>query len=497
MARFEIRDGDAAGRIGRLEIPRAETTVTTPALLPVVNPHVQTIPPRRLSDLGAEILITNAYVLHGSDEFQTAVREDGVHEVLGFDGAIMTDSGSFQLAEYGELDVSTEEILRFQHRIGSDIATPVDIPTPPDASHEQATADLEQTHHRLNVAAEFEAGEMLITAPIQGALFQDLRETAAIDASETGLDVFPIGGVVPLMSDYRFADMVDVVAAAKRGLPSDAPVHLFGAGHPMMFALAVALGCDLFDSAAYALYARDGRYFTVRGTAHLEDLEEFPCTCPICSEITPAELREKDTADQEEKLAVHNLYVSFSEIRRIRQALRDGRLFELVDARARGHPALVDGYRTLYEYVEQLEAHSPIASNAFFYVSGESASRPTVVRYQSRLDRLTPPDKLVLSEHTTPPETDEVVWSLIPPFGPVPPELQETMPLAAEVPARMDAAGYEAAAEGVAQLVAAHPEVEVTVIHDGWPQSALTKLPEAVDIRAAKESPQSEANHAE
>lgn len=497
MARFEIRDSDAAGRIGRLEIPRAETTVTTPALLPVVNPHVQTIPPSRLSDRGADLIITNAYVLHGSDEFQTAVLEDGVHEVLGFDGAIMTDSGSFQLAEYGELDVSTEEILRFQHRIGSDIATPVDIPTPPDASRERATADLEQTQHRLSVAADFDAGEMLVTAPIQGALFQDLRESAAIDASDTGLDVFPIGGVVPLMSDYRFADMVDVVAAAKRGLPTAAPVHLFGAGHPMMFALAVALGCDLFDSAAYALYARDGRYFTVRGTAHLEDLEEFPCICPICSEYTPTELLDSETANQEEKLAEHNLYVSFSEIRRIRQALRDGRLLELVDARARGHPTLVDGYRTLHEYVEQLEAHSPIESNAFFYVSGESASRPTVVRYQNRLDRLTPPDKLVLSEDTTPPETDEVVWSLLPPFGPVPPELHEAMPLAAELPARMDAAGYQAAAEGVAQLVAAHPEIDVTVIHDGWPQSALTKLPETVDIRSTEDSPTSEANHAE
>jgi len=62
----------------------------------------------------------------------------------------------------------------------------------------------------------------------------------------------------------------------------------------MMLALAVAAGCDLFDSAAYALMARDGRYLTVSGTEHLEDMEYFPCSCPVCAEYTPAELREMD-----------------------------------------------------------------------------------------------------------------------------------------------------------------------------------------------------------
>jgi len=77
------------------------------------------------------------------------------------------------------------------------------------------------------------------------------------------------------------------VRAAKRGLDPDAPVHLFGAGHPMMLALAVAAGCDLFDSAAYALMARDGRYLTVSGTEHLEDMEYFPCSCPVCASTRP------------------------------------------------------------------------------------------------------------------------------------------------------------------------------------------------------------------
>ena len=91
---FEVREYDARGRLGELSVPRRDVTVTTPALLPVVNPHVQTVPPARLAELGAEILITNSYVLHGSDELRGPALERGVHDLLDFAGAIMTDSGS-------------------------------------------------------------------------------------------------------------------------------------------------------------------------------------------------------------------------------------------------------------------------------------------------------------------------------------------------------------------------------------------------------------------
>ena len=246
---FECRDTDAAGRIGRLTVPRAGVTVETPALLPVVNPNLQQIEPATLADeFGAEILITNAYVVHQTDTLRDEALDRGLHELLDFSGAIMTDSGSFQLAEYGAIDVTSREILEFQRAIGSDVATPVDIPTPPDADRAQAERDLETTQERLeDASSSFDPGEMLCSAPIQGATYPDLREAAARHAYGTGLDVFPIGAVVPLLNEYRFAETVDVIAAAKRGLGADAPVHLFGAGHPMMFALAVAMGCDLFD----------------------------------------------------------------------------------------------------------------------------------------------------------------------------------------------------------------------------------------------------------
>ncbi|MFB6218666.1 MAG: tRNA guanosine(15) transglycosylase TgtA, partial [Halobacteriaceae archaeon] len=407
--------------------------------------------------------------------------------------------GSFQLAEYGSIDVTTPGILRFQHEAGADIGTPVDIPTPPDAGRERAERELSTTAERLAEAEGVETGEMLVTAPIQGATYPELRERAAREAYATGLDVFPVGGVVPLLNDYRYADAVTAVRAAKRGLGADAPVHLFGGGHPMTFALAVAAGCDLFDSAAYALYARDGRYLTPRGTRHLADLADFPCGCPVCAEHTPRELRDCGDADRERLLAEHNLHASFAEMRRVRQAVREGSLFELVEARAGAHPRVRDGYRALLD-AGGLEPGDPASKRPFFYCSGDSARRPEVARHRDRLDRLDVPESVLLVEPEEPAGDDlgpdaagdalgvddesvAAVWFVRAPFGPYPPALAGTYPLNAEVPARMDDPGYEAAASGVARLAEHNPETEVALAHRGWPDRALDALPDGVDTR--------------
>ncbi|MFC6716796.1 tRNA guanosine(15) transglycosylase TgtA [Natrialbaceae archaeon GCM10025810] len=480
---FEVTRTDAAGRIGELTVPRARVTVETPALLPVINPNLDTIAPRRLAEeFGAEILITNSYIVHKTDGLRERALEEGLHDVLDFPGAIMTDSGSFQLSEYGEITVTTEEILDFQRRIGSDVGTPVDIPTPPDVPRERAREELETTKERLEIAETVDVGDMLVNAPVQGSTYPDLREEAGRHADGTDLDVFPVGAVVPLMNDYRYDDMVDVVAAAKRGLGADAPVHLFGAGHPMMFALAVALGCDLFDSAAYALYARDDRYLTVRGTRHLEDLAYFPCSCPICTEYSPDDLRALPDDERESELAAHNLHVTFEEIRRIKQAIRSGTLLELVEHRARAHPAMLDGYRTLLDHADQLERSDPVSKGAFFSVSHESARRPEVVRHHERLERLAVPESVFLTEGA-PANGDEYdeSWRVQPPFGPFPRALSKSYPLTAEVPERTDRAALEAAAEGVARLVEANPDSEFALGHRGWPDGVLERVPDRVE----------------
>lgn len=479
---FEIRRTDAGGRLGELSIPRRDLTVTTPALLPVVNPNVQTIEPRRLAEeFGVEMLITNSYIIHSTDELREQARSDGLHEMLDFPGAVMTDSGSFQLAEYGEIDVTTEEIIAFQRDIGSDIGTPVDVPTPPDVDSDQARTELATTQERLEIAAGLDTGEMLVTAPIQGSTYPDLREQAARDAYATDLDVFPVGAVVPLMKSYRYDDVVEIVTAAKRGLGADAPVHLFGAGHPMLFALAAAMGCDLFDSAAYALYARDGRYLTVRDTKHLEELKTLPCSCPVCTDHGADGLQSLSVRERQDALAAHNLYVSVAEIRRVRQAIRSGSLLELVEARARSHPAMLDAYRALLDHDGHLERDDPVSKDTFFYLSAESADRPEVQRHHDRLARLDAPAELLLTEGNDRPGYDEC-WSLRPPFGPVPPALAHVYPLTAEVPDRTDRRAQEQAADAVRQLAEANPDTAIDLAHDGWADSALARLPDAVDL---------------
>jgi len=98
-----------------------------------------------------------------------------------------------------------------------------------------------------------------LQARCRAAFFTDLRAQAALGVTDLNFTFCPIGAVVPLMESYRYRDLVSVVMAAKQGLTPSACVHLFGAGHPSMFALATAMGCDLFDSAAYALSAKEGR----------------------------------------------------------------------------------------------------------------------------------------------------------------------------------------------------------------------------------------------
>lgn len=480
---FEVGAQDGLARIGELDVPRAGVTVETPTLMPVVNPNLITVEPSRFAEeFGAELLITNSYIINNDEELHEQALDEGLHEMLGFDGAIMTDSGSFQLAEYGEIDTDTEAILEFQRDIGSDIGTPVDIPTPPDVDRERAESELATTQERLELAETVDVGDMLVNAPVQGSTHPDLRERAGEHAYGTSLDLFPVGAVVPLMNQYRYDDMTEAVLGAKRGLGRDAPVHLFGAGHPMMFALAAALGCDLFDSAAYAIYARDDRYLTVSGTKHLDDLHYFPCDCPVCADHSPQAVQEMAAADRERLLAEHNLHVSFGEIRRVKQAIKSGNLMELVAARAHAHPSTLDGYRALLDHSDQLEASDPASKDAFFYTSAESARRPEVLRHHQRLDRLdVDGDDVLLTEGASNHRYNES-WNVLPPFGPYPSALATTYPLTAETPDKMDRAGYEAAAEGVRRLVEANPDTEFTLAHDGWPETALSKLPERVDL---------------
>ena len=372
---FEIKAKDNMARVGVLKTKHGN--VKTPALMPVIHPRKQAID---VAKYGADIVITNAYLIYKDEELKQKAIDEGLHKLINFDGPIMTDSGSFQLSVYGDVEITNKEVLEFQELIKTDIGTSLDIPTAPFVDREKAESDLEITLERAKEAVEFKKEnniEMLLNSVVQGSTFTDLRQECARELSKLDADLYPIGAVVPLMESYHYKDLVDVVMNSMKELSDSVPRHLMGAGHPMIFALCVAMGCDLFDSAAYILYAEDDRFLTTRGTYKLENLHEMPCSCEVCTKYTPDDLRAMPKKQRRDLIAQHNLHVSFAELRRIRQAIYEGSLMELVEERCRAHPALLDAVRQLGMYAEDLEKYDPRSKkSAFFYTGPESLGRP-------------------------------------------------------------------------------------------------------------------------
>ena len=293
---------------------------------------------------------------------------------------------------------------------------------------------------------------MLLNSVVQGSTFLDLRRECARELSKLDADLYPIGAVVPLMESYHYKDLVDVVMNSMKELSDTVPRHLMGAGHPMIFALCVAMGCDLFDSAAYILYAEDDRLLSTRGTFKLENLQEMPCSCEVCTKYTPDDLRAMPKDQRRDLIAQHNLHVSFAELRLIRQAIHDGNLMELVEERCRAHPALLEAQRQLGNYTMDLEKYEPRSKkSAFFYTGPESLCRPEVLRHMQKLREMPKKRDLVILPPTRKPyskfvsgklgvfyiygseqeldleNTDFMVLDI--PFGLIPLEIDEVYPL--------------------------------------------------------------------
>ncbi|WP_407416333.1 tRNA guanosine(15) transglycosylase TgtA [Methanobrevibacter sp.] len=384
---FEIKAKDMRGRVGVLKTKHGN--VKTPALMPVIHPRKQEIDVKKY---GADIVITNAYLIYKDEDLKQKAIDKGLHKMINFDGPVMTDSGSFQLSVYGDVEITNKEVIEYQEQIGTDIGTSLDIPTAPFVEREKAESDLEITLERAREAVEFKKDndiEMLLNSVVQGSTFMDLRQKCARKLSELDADLYPIGAVVPLMESYHYRELVDVVMNSIMYLPDNTARHLMGAGHPMIFALAVAMGCDLFDSAAYILYAEDDRLLSTRGTFKLENLHEMPCSCEVCSKYTPDDLRAMPKKERRDLIAQHNLYVSFAELRLIRQAIHEGSLMELVEERCRAHPALLDAVRQLKNYNESFEEYDPRSKkSAFFYTGPESLGRPEVLRHHEKLRQM-------------------------------------------------------------------------------------------------------------
>ena len=451
---FEVREKDLLARIGKLKTKTA--TLETPLLFPVINPSIQPIAPQRLKEeFGFEALITNAYIL--KKRYGNKVADEGLHKFLSFDGAVMTDSGAYQILVYGGVEVSQAEIVDYQERIGSDIATILDIPTGWNVTKEYAAETVRETLKRARDFFKIKKREdVLWVGPVQGGRHLDLVEKSSVEMGKLPFQIHALGSPTEVMENYRYDTLAEMIVTAKTHLPVERPLHLFGAGHPAMFALAVALGCDFFDSAAYALYARENRYMTENGTWRVNELDYFPCQCPKCANETPKQVMEKSAKEREIFLAEHNLNVSLGELRKIKQAIKDGRLWEHLEMRAHAHPALLTAVKKIKKYQELIEKYTPTTKRSgLFFFDSHSLARPEIVHYRRRLsERYCPPSNakiLLLAPQTRNKpfhkarefhqinqainrfdeknRNDVHVCSYAAPFGVTPSELDEVYPL--------------------------------------------------------------------
>jgi 7-cyano-7-deazaguanine tRNA-ribosyltransferase len=489
---FEIRERDLCARIGRLKTKSG--TIETPLLLPVVNPTVQSIPPETMHEsFGCEALITNAYII--KKHYEKEAIQKGIHGLLNFDGVIMTDSGAYQILVYGNVEVSPKEIVQYQEQINADIATILDVPTGWETSKEQAQKTVEETLRRARELAEIKTrNDIAWVGPVQGGRHLDLVAQSAKEMGKLPFEIHALGSPTPVMEQYLFETLVDMIMTAKMNLPLERPLHLFGAGHPFMFALAIALGCDLFDSAAYSIYAREDRYMTTYGTVRLSELKYLPCSCPSCVNNDPQSLTAMSKAERQSLLAQHNLYVSLSEIKRVKQAIVEGRLWEHLELRAHGHPSLLKALKNLRKYEEFLEKQSPITRRGgIFFFSSLGLTRPEVVRHRKRLfERYSPPKEtnilVLLPQTSTKPfhkskEHHEVLRSIqrklgeslgeihvctyAAPFGVIPIELDEVYPLSQhEIATPLDAETVDYVADQVAKYIDATNYKKVVLIEN-------------------------------
>ena len=287
---FEVWHSDLAARIGRLQTLHG--VVETPAFVPVVHPVRQTVSTKFLKKMGFDLVITNAYITlrHYGDE----ARSRGIHDIINYDGAVMTDSGGYQVLEYGSVKVEPAMMAQFENDIKSDIPIPLDRPTGYGLRYEKAKEYVAITlKNALESLRVIDNTGAIWVAPVQGAEHFDLVEYSAKELDTMGFEMMALGSPVELMEAYEFAMLARMIVSAKRVIPAK-PIHLFGAGHPLTIPLVIALGCDTFDSASYMLYAKDNRYMTPNGTVRLDELAYLSCQCPVCSSHTVQELHKME-----------------------------------------------------------------------------------------------------------------------------------------------------------------------------------------------------------
>ncbi|ABC82312.1 tRNA guanosine(34) transglycosylase Tgt [Anaeromyxobacter dehalogenans] len=369
MIRFQLLAEDGAARRGRLET--AHGTVETPVFMPVgTAATVKTLEPRDLQALGAGIVLANTYHLYLRPGHERIQRLGRLHRFMSWPGAVLTDSGGFQVFSLGEkgagrerggpglveiseegvtfrshLDgsrhfLSPEKAIEVQEALGADVIMAFDECPPALADRAYHELSLARTQRWLvrcrDAWREIEAREgprCALFGIAQGGLHGDLRARAIEEAAALDLPGYALGGYAVGETP---AEMWDGVARDAPRLPREKPRYLMGVGTPEDLLAGIAAGVDMFDCVLPTRTARNGLLFTSRGKVVIRNAryadDERPadpeCGCYACRTFTRAYLRHLFKAGEILALranTLHNLHFYLSLMAEARRAIEEGR----------------------------------------------------------------------------------------------------------------------------------------------------------------------------
>jgi queuine tRNA-ribosyltransferase len=360
---FEIVKTDPTGaRLGRLTTPHG--VIDTPAFMPVGTAGtVKGLTQQALTELGVQILLGNTYHLFLRPGHERIRRLGGLHRFMSWPGAILTDSGGFQVFSLADLRkitdegvvfrshldgseqfLSPEKSIEIQQALGSDIAMVFDECIEYPADHARAAGAMKRTTQWALRCRDFSCRNTQTTtnpgqalfAIVQGGTHADLRRESARQLVDLDFPGYAIGG---LAVGEPHALSCEMAAAAAEGLPKDRPRYVMGVGLPEQLADYVRCGVDMMDCVLPTRNARNGCLFTSAGRVNIRNamyaddprpLDER-CACMVCRTYSRAYLRHLFQAN--EILASilnshHNVAFFLDIMDKIRQAIAFGELAE-------------------------------------------------------------------------------------------------------------------------------------------------------------------------
>ena len=349
--RFRVSERDGAARRGTLHVRGRR--VDTPAFMPVgTRATVRAADPGELRASGAQIIVSNTFHLMLRPGAELVRALGGLHRMMGWDGAILTDSGGFQVFSLGgrvreegvdlrspydgsAVRLDPERSIEVQRELGSDVVMVLDECTAWPADQATAAASMRRS---LRWAARSRAAHADSPAAlfgiVQGGTWPDLRLESLAGLRTIGFDGYAIGG---LAVGEPMGQRLEVLRGLVPRMPDGAPRYLMGVGTPEDIVEAVWRGVDLFDCVLPTRNARNGHLFVRDGVLRLRNRRyredrapiDPDCGCPVCARFSRAYLHHLDRCGEilGARLAtVHNLHHYQGLMTGLREAIRSGDL---------------------------------------------------------------------------------------------------------------------------------------------------------------------------